>query len=95
MPKKIRIIIDATLELPDKAEVIRFKDEDGIVTDHIKFLGKLFRPDITWLQYHTSDLTKKKYPKSPIRGMGWEGVDDDTYNEYFCHVDEKWYLEEL
>jgi hypothetical protein len=93
MPKKIQVVIKATLELPDKAEVIRFKDEEGVTTDHIKFLGKLFCPEITWLQYYTSDLLKKKYGKGLVGGTGYETIDDELANKYFMTVAE-WYLEE-
>lgn len=93
MPKKIRVVIKTTLELPGKAEVIRFKDEGGTTMDHIKFLGKLFCPDIRWLQYYTTDLLLKKYGKKHGRGSGWESIDDDLANSYFMSVSE-WYLEE-
>jgi len=93
MSKKIRVVVKTTLELPDKAEVIRFKDESGTTMDHIKFLGKLFCPDIRWLQYETTDLSQKKYGKKIGRGCGWESIDDDLANGHFMSISE-WYLEE-
>ena len=93
MPKKIRVVVKATLELPDKAEVIQFKDESGTTMDHIKFMGKLFCPDIRWLQYYTSDLLIKKYGKKHGRGCGYESIDDELANSHFVTVPE-WYLEE-
>jgi len=95
MPKKIRVVVKTTLELPDKAEIFPFTDESGSTTDHIKFLGKLFCPDIRWLQYYTSDLLEKKYGKQhkKLCSCGYESVDDDLANNYFTSVSE-WYLEE-
>jgi hypothetical protein len=93
MPKTIRVVVHAELELPDKAEVIRFRDEVGEESDYVKFMGRLFRPDIEWLQYFTSHITKKMYG-GKATGVSWESVDDDTFNKYFAGAIEKWYLEE-
>lgn len=89
-------MVQAILELPDKAEVIRFKDEEGVESDHIKMLGKLFRPDIGWMQYTTSEMGKEEYGLKFV-GMGWESVDDETYETYFSDQEEMetWSLEEL
>jgi hypothetical protein len=94
MPKTIKVVITTILELPSKAEVIRFKDEDGIETDHIKFLGKLFPPDVCWLQYNPAYVNQKKWKIKSI-GMGWESVDDETSMKYFQSLgNEQWYMEE-
>ncbi|HXR03424.1 MAG TPA: hypothetical protein VN836_01815 [Verrucomicrobiae bacterium] len=93
MPKKIKVIVNVEIELPDKAEVIRFKDEEGDEGDYIKFMGRLFRPNIDWLQYYPSDFTKKLY-RGKVKGISWSGVDDDTFNKYFAYTADGWYLEE-
>ena len=47
MSKKIRVVIETIIELPDNAEVIRFTDEEGYAEDYIKFAGRLIRPDVS------------------------------------------------
>jgi hypothetical protein len=94
MSKIIKVVIQTQLELPNKAEIIRFTDEDEIATDHIKMAGKLFRPSVCWLQYMTTDLHQKKYGKKWGRGMGWQSVDDKTSMKHFQFPEnEHWYME--
>lgn len=38
--KTIKVSARAQAEFPDKAEIIRFEDELGLVSDHIKLNGK-------------------------------------------------------
>lgn len=95
MPKTIKVVVTVTLELPDWAEVIRFKDEEGVESDHIKFAGMIIRPDIGWMQYMSFAMSKKKYKHPAFDSIGWEAIPDDTYNEFFAHFPEEWYLEEL
>lgn len=96
MAKKIKVVVTATIELPDSAEVIQFKDEEGIKSDHIKFGGHLIRPDIAWMEYISSDVMKKQndHPALPaLQGIGWTSVPDEIYDKLFAPAD--WYLEEL
>ena len=93
MKKKIKIIIKGTVELPAGAEVIRFTDEDGVTDDHIKFAGKLYRPDIGWMQYHTSEQWNEILP-SKTGGAGWKSISDELWNEHFCPLEEEWYMED-
>jgi hypothetical protein len=64
MNKTIKIVINAEIELPNKAEVIRFKDENGEEDDYIKFMGRLYRPFIDWFQYLPSHVTKETHKHS-------------------------------
>jgi hypothetical protein len=93
MNKKITVVINMEIELPSKAEVIRFTDEEGEKGDYIKFMGRLFRPYIDWLQYFPSHVTKKIY-RGKIKGISWMPIDDDIYNEHFSASPEEWYMEE-
>ena len=94
MAKTIRIVIEGTIELPDSAEVIRFCDEGGLESDHIKFKGHIIRPNIGWLEYFSEAIMKKKYPHIPA-DMGWESIHEDIHNKYFLCCDEDWNMEEL
>ena len=94
MDKKLKVVITGTLELPESAEVIRFKDEEGVESDHIKFGGMIIRPTIHWLQYMSSAISKKKYKHPAFDAIGWESIPEDTFNEFFCATLEDWYLEE-
>jgi hypothetical protein len=62
MSKIIKVVIQTQIELPDKAEVISFTDEDRVTADHVKMLGKLFRPSVCWLQSETSEKGWKRRP---------------------------------
>jgi hypothetical protein len=90
MSKKIRVVIEMIIELPDNAEVIRFTDEEGYAEDYIKFAGKLIRPDVSWMEYLSSDLTAKKYKGG---GIGWESIPERLHNEYFASP-EQWSMKE-
>jgi len=95
MAKKIKVVVTAMLELPDSAEVIRFRDEESVESDHIKFGGLIIRPDIGWMQYISSAVSKKKYKHRPFANISWESIPEDMYNEFFADFPEEWYLEEL
>lgn len=94
MAKTIRIVIEGTIQLPDSAEVISFRDEGGLESDHIKFKGRIIRPNIGWLEYFNEAIMRKKYPHVPA-DMGWESINEDFHNQYFLCCDEEWNMEEV
>jgi len=94
MSKQISIMLKGTITLPDGAEIIRFTDEEGGTQDHIKFAGRLLRPDFEWMEYHSSDVSKDMYPTLPLPSIGWESIDIDLYNDHFTCCDAEWYMEE-
>jgi hypothetical protein len=94
MAKTIRIVIEGTIELPDAAEVISFRDEGGLESDHIKFKGHIIRPNIGWLEYFNQAMMRKKYPNQGA-DMGWESISNDMHNKFFLCLDEEWNMEEL
>jgi hypothetical protein len=94
MAKTIRIVIEGTIELPDAAEVISFRDEAGLESDHIKFKGHIIRPNIGWLEYFNEAMMRKKYPNQAAN-MGWESINEEFHNKFFLFCDEEWNMEEL
>jgi hypothetical protein len=94
MAKTIRIVIEGTIELPDAAEVISFRDEGGLESDHIKFKGHIIRPNIGWLEYFNEAMMRKKYPNQSA-DMGWESINEEFHNKFFLFCDEEWNMDEL
>lgn len=93
MPKIIKIVVTGTIELPDAAEIIRFRDGGGLENDHVKFKGRIIRPEIGWLEYFTADIMLEKDPDEPA-DMGYETLDHRVHNKYFLCNDEEWFMEE-
>ena len=97
--KVIKVSAKAQAEFPDKAEIIQFKDELGLVSDHVKLNGKLYRPAVCWYEYKGSDgsdfTRKKSGDKSKSIGITLQMVDDDSPQEFFTRPEyEEWFLEE-
>lgn len=94
MPKRVTILLKGTIEVPDNADILRFKDEDGIESDHIRLKGRLFRPYISWMEYFSTAIMKKNRPDEP-GGQCWQTADDEVVNEFLHSFDEEWYLEDI
>ena len=57
MSKEIRVLIEATVVVPDDAEIVRFVDADGVDTSCVKVAGVLALPAIYWLEYVPADAS--------------------------------------
>ena len=92
--KKVKLHITVEVQVPANAEVIRFTDEEGVTTDHIKMSGRLLRPDIMWMEYTPSKIPLNQKKWHPDMCIGWESgtplCDKLTEQTGFP----EWYLEE-
>lgn len=81
---KLHLIVENTI--PTNAEIIRFTDEEQIASDHIKIGGKLFQPDVHWMEY---------MPSGPGTGIGWESGTPLCSKLWEQTGYPEWYMEEV
>ena len=99
MSKMIKVLVSVEIETPDKAEILRIKDDDGIVAEYIRVAGKLVKPGIFWSEYLSKDRMKEEIKElSGISGlgMGFVGLDDDFCEDNLkSYETENYYFEEI
>lgn len=95
MTKIIKISIIGKLRFDSKAEVIRFKADDGTETDCIKSGGRIIQPCLDFLQFHSKEIVREKYGKSFACETGmWISVDDSFLEEHLLDNREWWCMDE-
>ena len=52
--KKVVVTVTQVIEVPDSADVIPMKDNDGTAFRQLKYKGNLFMPCISWMEYQPS-----------------------------------------
>ena len=92
--KTFKLHLVAEVQLPSKAELIRFTDQGGGTTDHIKLGGRLLRPDLIWMEYVPSrrEMNEKKWHIEMHHG--WDSGTDFTDDIEQRTSPAEWYIEE-
>jgi len=100
MSKVIKVVLSAEIMVPDNAEIIRVKDDDGVEADYIRVAGKLAAPMIHWLEYLSearleNQIKHIKEATGVKTGMGFDQIDFDFCEDYLKMSEfPEYYLEE-
>ncbi|MCR6657741.1 MAG: hypothetical protein NVV63_18475 [Opitutus sp.] len=100
MGKIIKVYISTEVIVPENAEIMRVKDDDGIEVDYIRVAGKLAMPMIHWVEYVSAarrekEIQKMKEDTGVDTGMGFEDIDGDFCEDYLKEPEfPKHYFEE-